>query len=118
MSHETKQRRWVSRGKAAKRFGVTPRTIRRWEQRPELHFPKVRMMNGRGYFEDDELEDHARSQVAVAAARSGAASKIDSGSDADADFNAPAQAEMRDAIERRDGHGRHSTAEGTDVRTS
>jgi MerR HTH family regulatory protein len=69
MSHETKQRRRLTRGQVARRFGVTTRTLRRWEKRPELGFHKVIIMNGRGYLDEDEIEAYALAQVKVAASR-------------------------------------------------
>lgn len=40
----------ISNGKAAKRLGVTTRSIFRWTQIPELNFPQPCFINGRRYF--------------------------------------------------------------------
>jgi hypothetical protein len=46
-------RTYSSRRKVADRFGVTTRTVRRWEK--IRGFPKVRYFNKRGYFDDEVL---------------------------------------------------------------
>jgi hypothetical protein len=70
MTPNTEDGPFSSRGKVARDFGVTTRTVRRWESRPELNFPKVIMCNGRGYFSDPEMADFKRRCAkAVAAGR-------------------------------------------------
>jgi hypothetical protein len=59
----SKQRRYLSRGEIAKRFGVSSRTVRRWEKNEKLDFPPVIMMSKRGYFDLDEIEAFERSLV-------------------------------------------------------
>jgi DNA-binding transcriptional MerR regulator len=63
MSHETKVRRYLTRGKVAKLFGVTTRTVRRWERRAALNFPHIAMINGRGYFDQEDIERFERGLV-------------------------------------------------------
>lgn len=67
MSHYSKQRRYLSRGQVAKRFGVTTRTVKRWEKRPELDFPIVTMINGRGYHDEEKIEGFERRVVKATA---------------------------------------------------
>ena len=40
----------------ARRYGVSDRTIARWEADPELDFPRSMTVNGRKFFALDELE--------------------------------------------------------------
>jgi predicted DNA-binding transcriptional regulator AlpA len=47
----------LPRREVAKRYGVTVRTVQRWEADPELEFPKPAHINGRSYFPERELED-------------------------------------------------------------
>jgi hypothetical protein len=63
MSNILKERRYISRGKVAARFDTTTRTIRRWEKKEKLGFPGVIMLNGRGYFDLDEIESFERRLV-------------------------------------------------------
>jgi hypothetical protein len=44
------------RRKTAERYGVSVRTIERWEDDPELDFPKSTIVNGRRYDNVDELD--------------------------------------------------------------
>jgi hypothetical protein len=37
------------------RYGVSDRTVARWERDPDLNFPKALVVNGRKYFAEDEL---------------------------------------------------------------
>ena len=46
----------ISKGKIAKRFGVTPRSIDRWGHHPDLNFPKPCFINGRQYFSQFETD--------------------------------------------------------------
>jgi MerR HTH family regulatory protein len=39
------------------RFGVTPRTLHRWDRDPELGFPKPIVINGRKYWRRRDIED-------------------------------------------------------------
>jgi hypothetical protein len=48
---------WLPRRKTADRYGVSVRTIERWEADPELHFPKSIVVNGRRYDDISELDD-------------------------------------------------------------
>ena len=47
----------VPRRKTADRYGVSVRTIERWEANPELGFPKSIVVNGRRYDAVGELDD-------------------------------------------------------------
>jgi DNA-binding transcriptional MerR regulator len=37
------------------RYGVSDRTIARWERDPDLRFPQPLVVNGRKYFSEDDL---------------------------------------------------------------
>lgn len=50
----------------ADRYGVTTRTIDRWNHHEWLGFPIPIVINGRNYFREDELDDFDR-QCAVRA---------------------------------------------------
>jgi predicted site-specific integrase-resolvase len=72
MSERERKRRaqqsWASRREAAERFGVSVRTIVRWENDQKLRFPCGKVVRGRVYFETSELDDfqarNAREAVA------------------------------------------------------
>ncbi len=49
-----------------KRYNVCDRTIARWQASPTLNFPKPVVINGRKYFDDDELTAWDRSRTAAA----------------------------------------------------
>jgi len=53
----------------AKRYGVHPFTLRRWDENPELGFPPVIMVNGRRYREIAKLDVWDRKNSREAAAR-------------------------------------------------
>ncbi len=57
----------IPRRKAAERNGVSVRTIIRWEKDPELKLPKPYVVNGRVYFDDDELREWEISRTRKAA---------------------------------------------------
>jgi DNA-binding transcriptional MerR regulator len=44
----------------AARYGVTIRTINRWETSETLDFPKAVVINNRDYYQDDELDEFDR----------------------------------------------------------
>ena len=48
----------------AQRYKVDPRTIARWDQRPELGFPKPVRINARKYRSIEQLENWERSRAA------------------------------------------------------
>ena len=50
--------------KTAHRYGVSDRTIVRWEQDPALGFPQPMHVNGRKFYPLDELEAWERSRAA------------------------------------------------------
>jgi hypothetical protein len=39
----------------SQRYGVSDRTIARWERDPDLRFPQPLVVNGRKYFSEDDL---------------------------------------------------------------
>jgi hypothetical protein len=53
----------------AKRYGVHPFTLRRWDENPELGFPPVIMVNGRRYREIAKLDAWERKNSREAATR-------------------------------------------------
>ena len=53
----------------AKRYGVHPFTLRRWDENPELGFPPVIMVNGRRYREIAKLDAWDRKNSREAATR-------------------------------------------------
>jgi hypothetical protein len=48
----------------AQRFNVVCRTIERWEQNPELNFPKPLLINGRKYWRLEDVERWERARAA------------------------------------------------------
>jgi predicted DNA-binding transcriptional regulator AlpA len=55
----------ISNTKAARRLGVTTRSIFRWVQDPELNFPKPCFINGRRYFSEGEIDLWRDSRIAA-----------------------------------------------------
>jgi hypothetical protein len=53
----------------AKRYGVHPFTLRRWDKNPALKFPPVIMVNGRRYREIAKLDAWDRKNSREAATR-------------------------------------------------
>jgi DNA-binding transcriptional MerR regulator len=51
----------------AERYGVVARTLRRWEENPELGFPKALLINRRKYRDEDELIAWERARATQAA---------------------------------------------------
>jgi hypothetical protein len=49
----------------ARRYGVTLRTIHRWDNDPALGFPKPININGRLYRDSDELDAFDRQRAAA-----------------------------------------------------
>jgi len=47
---------WIKRRKTAERYGVSTRTIERWEADPKLNFPLSMIRNGRKYDDDAKLD--------------------------------------------------------------
>jgi len=45
------------------RFGVTDRTLDRWLANPSLVFPRPIFINGRRYFDADQIADWERAQA-------------------------------------------------------
>jgi hypothetical protein len=48
---------YLSRSKQASRYGVVPKTIKRWENDPKLEYPPGIDINGRPYRPLDALEN-------------------------------------------------------------
>jgi hypothetical protein len=61
MNDETPNAR-VPKRKAAERNGVSVRTISRWENDPELGFPRPIIINKRCYYDEAELRQWERSR--------------------------------------------------------
>jgi primosomal protein N'' len=62
----TQPPRWIPDPLVAKRYAVNPRTLRRWDEDPELGFPPVIVINTRRYRELAALEDWERRTAARA----------------------------------------------------
>ena len=45
------------------RYGVTDRTVARWERSPDLKFPAATVINNRKYYDEDQLTDWDRANV-------------------------------------------------------
>jgi predicted DNA-binding transcriptional regulator AlpA len=63
-SPETKSRRLIPDPQVWKRYGVTSMTGWRWDNNPNLQFPKPVVINRRKYRYEDELEQWERAQAA------------------------------------------------------
>jgi hypothetical protein len=46
-----------------KRYGVTGRTISRWERDPDLNFPQPAVINNRKYYSEELLTDWDRANA-------------------------------------------------------
>jgi predicted DNA-binding transcriptional regulator AlpA len=46
------------------RYGISDRTIARWERDPDLQFPKPLVINGRKFYSENALTAFDRAQVA------------------------------------------------------
>jgi hypothetical protein len=55
--------RKLPRRKTCERYGVSDRTIARWERNPKLNFPKPTVINGRKYDDEDKLSVWEREQA-------------------------------------------------------
>ena len=51
------------------RYGVTDRTISRWERDPDLNFPQAAIINNRKYYNEDQLTDWDRANATRIEAR-------------------------------------------------
>ena len=49
-------KRLLPERKVCERYGVTPITLRRWDQDPRLNFPKALVIRKRKYRDADELD--------------------------------------------------------------
>lgn len=45
------------------RYGVTDRTVARWERDPGLNFPQPTVINNRKYYDEDQLADWDRANA-------------------------------------------------------
>lgn len=53
----TKQKKFSTASAVRQRYGgMSDMTLYRWLQNPTLGFPRPRYINGRRYFDDDELD--------------------------------------------------------------
>jgi hypothetical protein len=50
------------------RYGVSDRTVARWERDPDLQFPQALVVNGRKYYSEDELTAWDRANAGRTAA--------------------------------------------------
>lgn len=66
---------WIPDPLVARRYGVNPRTLRRWDEDPTLGFPPVIIINSRRYRELSALEDWERRTAARA--RSAKATRLE-----------------------------------------
>ena len=69
MVEPTKKPVLISDRLAAQRYNVHPFTLRRWDAKPDLGFPKCVYVNGRRYREVDALEAWDRKNSREAATR-------------------------------------------------
>lgn len=53
--------------KVCEKYNVVPRTLDRWDQRPELEFPKPEYINGRKYRDEALLDEWDRRRAALSA---------------------------------------------------
>ena len=53
--------------KVCERYQVVSRTLDRWDQRPELEFPKPEYINGRKYRDEAALDEWDRRRAALSA---------------------------------------------------
>ena len=65
MENETASSTVATDAKVAKQLGVHPKTLPRWDKRPELQFPRPLYINGRRYRRLNEIEEFIR-RAAVA----------------------------------------------------
>jgi hypothetical protein len=47
--------------KVCDRYGIDRRTLGRWQVDPDMGFPSPQIINGRNYFEEDELDSFDKS---------------------------------------------------------
>lgn len=57
----------TTRAVCARFGGVTPMTIYRWERDERMGFPQPTYINGRKYYDDDELDEFDRQRKGAAA---------------------------------------------------
>jgi DNA-binding transcriptional MerR regulator len=50
------------------RYGVSDRTVARWERDPDLNFPQALVVNGRKYYDQDQLTQWERASAGRTAA--------------------------------------------------
>jgi hypothetical protein len=61
--------RMLPDSKVAARYGVVTRTLRRWDDNPDLNFPPPLNINGRNYRDENKLDAWDREQAARSASR-------------------------------------------------
>jgi hypothetical protein len=57
-------RKLPTRAVCARYGDKNPRTIARWVRNPDLNFPQPTVINGRNYFDEDELTAFDRAKAA------------------------------------------------------
>jgi hypothetical protein len=63
MTHPDGSGRKLPRRKTSERYGVSVRTIERWELDPDLNFPAATVINGRKYDDEEKLIDWDRANA-------------------------------------------------------
>jgi hypothetical protein len=61
--HPNVTARKLPRRLTCQRYGVSSRTISRWESDPDLDFPQPEVINGRKYYDEDALTTWDRKHV-------------------------------------------------------
>jgi predicted DNA-binding transcriptional regulator AlpA len=61
---DTDTSRLLPTRQVCKRYGISDRTIARWERDPELHFPRPTVINKRKYYAEAALTAFDRAQAA------------------------------------------------------
>jgi DNA-binding transcriptional MerR regulator len=61
--HQNITGRMLPTRQVCERYGVTDRTISRWERSPELNFPAATVINNRKYFDENSLTDWDRANA-------------------------------------------------------
>ncbi len=57
---------YLSGPQTARRYGIDSRSLHRWRDDPKLNFPVAMIVNGRTFFDIDELERWEKTRAAPA----------------------------------------------------